>query len=183
MRSNNASRLFIIAAVLSLCVFAPAGRADGGRSCGCKKKEQVYKAVIVSTNVPPPDFSTGTRCAPGGTASIPGTGHDTLLGAFTSIQSHCIAPPSLDFTSGEYTAAQTADVDGNGLLDTINGTYAGTLLPAVPGAFLIDGRLSFTTSAGLTGGGAASGRVVFNPDGTSDVIVVVDGCATGKRLH
>lgn len=170
-------------ALIALCLLAlpAAGRADRGRSCACKKKEQVYKAVIVGTNLPPPDFSPTNRCAPGGTASIPATGHDTVLGAFTSTQSHCIAPPSLDFTDGEFTATQAADTDGNGQLDTLTGTYAGALIPAGPGVFLIDGRLTFTTSTGLVGEGVASGRVVFNLDGTSDSIVVIDGCVTDKQ--
>ncbi len=183
MRSHTTSRLTLIVAAVSLCVFAPgtAGRADNQKSCGCKKKEQVYKAVIVGTNVPPPDFSPGNRCAPGGTATIPATGHDTLLGAFTSTQSHCIAPPALDFTDGEFSATQDADADGNGSLDTLTGTYAGALIPAGPGVFLIDGRLSFTTSTGLAGEGTASGRVAFNPDGTSDSIVVIDGCVAAEK--
>ena len=181
MRPHTTLRLTLGAAALSICLFAPAGLADAEKRCGCKKKEKVYKAVIVGTNAPPPDFSPQNRCAPGGTATIPATGHDTVLGAFTSTQSHCIAPPALDFTDGEFSATQAADVDGNGALDTLTGTYAGALIPAGPGVFLIDGRLSFTTSTGLAGEGLANGRVVFNQDGTSDTIVVIDGCATSKE--
>lgn len=183
MRSLITRRSSLTLAALGLCLLAlpTAGLADRGRSCGCKKKEQVYKAIIVGANAPPPDFSPQNRCAPGGTASIPAAGHDTVLGAFTSTQSHCIAPPSLDFTRGEFTATQTADVDGNGEIDTLSGSYDGTLIPAGPGVFLIDGRLSFTTSTGLAGGGTASGRVVFNQDGTSDSIVAIDGCVADEK--
>jgi hypothetical protein len=159
-----------------------AARADRGKSCRCKKKEEVYKAVIVGTNSPVPDFSPQNRCGLGsGTVSIPAAGHDTVLGAFTSEQSHCITPPSLDFTNGVFAATQAADVDGNGALDTLTGTYSGALIPAGPGVFLIDGRLTFTTSTGLASEGAASGRVIFNLDGTSDSIVVIDGCVSDRK--
>ena len=164
-------------AALSLCLITPpAGQADNQKNCGCKKKEQVYKSVIVGLG-PAPDFSPGNRCAPGGTASVPGTGHDTVLGSFNSTQSHCITPGSLDFTNGQFTATQTADTDGNGVLDTLTGNYGGTLVPtAQPNVVLIDGRFIFATSTGLVGKGIASGRVVFNQNGTADAIVTIDGC-------
>ena len=164
-------------AALSLCLITPpAGQADNQKNCGCKKKEQVYKSVIVGVG-PAPDFSPGNRCAPGGTASVPGTGHDTVLGSFSSTQSHCITPSSLDFTNGQFTATQTADTDGNGVLDTLTGNYGGTLVPtAQPNVVLIDGRFIFATSTGLVGKGIASGRVVFNQNGTADAIVTIDGC-------
>ena len=131
---------------------------------------------------PSPNFSPGNRCAPGGTASVPGAGHDTVLGAFTSTQSHCITPGSLAFTNGQFTATQTADADGNGILDTLIGTYGGALIPtAQPNVLMIDGRFIFATSTGLEGTGIASGRVVFNQDGTTDAIVSIDGCIATDR--
>lgn len=166
-------------AALSLCLLAaPAGQADNRRSCGCKKREQVYKSVITSREPgPPPDFSPGNRCWPGGTVTVNGTGYDTVLGPFNSTQTHCISPPSPAFTDGRFAATQTSDVDGNGILDQLTGTYAGTLLPTgLPNVFLIDGRFRFATSNGLKGESVATGRAIFNTDGTSDAIVALDGC-------
>lgn len=172
--STKIALLTLAAVCFCLLALPTAGSADNEKNCGCKNKEAVYKSVIVGTG-PAPDFSPTNRCGPGsGTATINSTGHDTLLGAFTSTQSHCIAPNSLAFTGGEFTAT---DTDGNEL----TGTYGGNLVPTEqPNVFLIDGRLSFT-SGGLLGEGAASGRVVFNIDGTSDAIVVIDGCVTTKK--
>ena len=175
-------RLSLALAALSLCLITPpAGQADNQKNCGCKKREQVYKSVIVGLG-PAPDFSPGNRCAPGGTASVPGTGHDTVLGSFNSTQSHCITPGSLAFTNGQFTATQTADADGNGVLDTLTGNYGGTLVPtAQPNVLMIDGRFIFATSTGLVGKGIASGRIVFNQDGTADAIVAIDGCVAEER--
>lgn len=167
-------RVTLAAVCFGLLALPSSGSADNEKNCGCKNKEAVYKSVIVGTG-PAPDFSPTNRCAPGGTATINSTGNDTLLGAFSSTQSHCIAPPSSAFTNGEFTAT---DTDGNEL----TGTYAGNLVPtSEPNVFLIDGRFFFT-SGGFIGEGAAGGRVVFNADGTTDAIVVIDGCITTKKL-
>jgi hypothetical protein len=95
----------------------------------------------------------GDRC-PVLTIQITGTGTSTHLGKFTTVQSHCAAPPSLDFTLGEFTLTAA-----NG--DQVFGTYEGEFLPLEPPLAAIDGALTFTGGTGrfegATGGGDASG--------------------------
>jgi hypothetical protein len=95
----------------------------------------------------------GDRC-PVLTIQITGTGTSTHLGKFTTVQSHCAAPPSLAFTLGEFTLTAA-----NG--DQVFGTYEGEFLPLEPPLAAIDGALTFTGGTGrfegATGGGDASG--------------------------
>jgi hypothetical protein len=159
---------------LGFLALSTTGSTNNVKNCPCKNDEMVYMSVVVATSAPPPDFSPQNRCAPGGTVTIPVSGHDTVLGAFTGTHSHCVAPNSLAFTNGHYTAT---DADGN----VLTGTYSGNLIPTEQSnVFLIDGRFSFT-SGELVGQGASGGRVVFNQDGTSDSIAVIDGCVTTKK--
>src|SRR4029453_17037665 len=130
-RKKFAFTLFVLAS-LALLALPFAGSADNEKNCRCENNEVVYMSVVVATSAPPPDFSPENRCAPGGTVTIPVSGHDTVLGAFTGTHSHCVAPNSLAFTDGEYTAQ---DADGN----VLTGTYSGNLVPTEqPNVFLID---------------------------------------------
>jgi hypothetical protein len=95
----------------------------------------------------------GDRC-PALTVHIEGTGTATHLGSLTTVQSHCVEPPSLAFTNGEFTLTAA-----NG--DQLFGTYEGEFLPLEPPVFTLDGRFTFTGGTGrfdgATGGGDASG--------------------------
>jgi hypothetical protein len=95
----------------------------------------------------------GDRC-PVLTIQITGGGTSTHLGKFTTVQSHCAAPPSLAFTNGEFTLTAA-----NG--DQLFGTYEGDFLPLEPPLAAIDGAFTVTGGTGrfegATGGGDASG--------------------------
>lgn len=103
------------------------------------------------------------------TIQITGSGTSTHLGKFTTVQSHCAAPPSLAFTDGEFTLTAA-----NG--DQVFGTYEGQFLPLEPPLAAIDGAFTFTGGTGrfegATGGGDASG--VQNL-ATGEATVVLDG--------
>ena len=120
----------------------------------------------------------GDRC-PVLTIQITGTGTSTHLGKFTTVQSHCAAPPSLDFTLGEFTLTAA-----NG--DQVFGTYEGEFLPLEPPLAAIDGALTFTGGTGrfegATGGGDASG--VQNL-ATGEATVVLDATisSVGSNKH
>jgi hypothetical protein len=108
------------------------------------------------------------RC-PALTIQIQGTGTATHLGSLTTVQSHCVAPPSFDFTDGLFTLTAA-----NG--DQLSGTYEGEFLPLDPPLAAIDGEFTFTGGTGrfigATGGGDASG--VQNL-ATGDATVVLEG--------
>lgn len=88
------------------------------------------------------------------TVEIRGTGNATHLGRFTTEQSHCAEPASLDFTEGVFTLTAA-----NG--DQLDGTYLGEFVPLEPPLFSIDGQFTFDGGtgrfAGATGGGEATG--------------------------
>jgi hypothetical protein len=110
----------------------------------------------------------GDRC-PALTIQIQGTGTATHLGNLTTVQSHCVAPPSFAFTNGEFTFTAA-----NG--DQLFGTYEGELLPLDPPLAAVDGEFTFTGGTGrfvgTTGSGDASG--VQNL-ATGDATVVLEG--------
>jgi hypothetical protein len=110
----------------------------------------------------------GDRC-PALTIQIQGTGTATHLGRLTTVQSHCVTPPSFDFTNGQFTLTAA-----NG--DQLFGTYEGEFLPLDPPLAAIDGELTFTGGTGrfvgATGTGDASG--VQNL-ATGDATVVLEG--------
>jgi hypothetical protein len=110
----------------------------------------------------------GDRC-PALTIQIQGTGTATHLGSLTTVQSHCVAPPSFDFTNGEFTLTAA-----NG--DQLSGTYEGEFLLLDPPLAAIDGEFTFTGGTGrfigATGGGDASG---IQNLATGDATVVLEG--------
>jgi len=112
----------------------------------------VYSAIQVVTVDP-------LRC-PALTVQAEGGGQATHVGAFTSVQSHCIDPEGSDplsFTDGFYTFTAA-----NG--DTIFGSYSGHLIPTeTPGVFGLDGHFTIAGGTGrfedASGDGSASGLV------------------------
>jgi hypothetical protein len=110
----------------------------------------------------------GDRC-PALTVQIQGPGTATHLGSLTTVQSHCMAPPSFDFTDGLFTLTAA-----NG--DQLVGTYEGEFRPLDPPLAGIDGEFMFTGGTGrfigATGGGEASGVQNF---ATGDATVVLEG--------
>ena len=121
-----------------------------------------FDATGTATDIP------GDRC-PALTIQIEGAGTATHLGALTTVQSHCVTPPSFDFTLGEFTLTAA-----NG--DQLFGTYEGQFLPLAPPLVAIDGELTFTGGtgrfAGATGSGVASGEQNL---ATGDATVVLEG--------
>jgi hypothetical protein len=106
-----------------------------------------FTAIGTAAEIP------GDRCD-GLTIQIRGPGRATHLGALTTVQSHCVTPPSFDFTEGEFTLTAA-----NG--DQLFGTYEGRFIPLDPPLAAIDGEFTFDGGTGrfvgATGGGDASG--------------------------
>jgi hypothetical protein len=129
------------------------------------RKELPFKthAKAVVTSLAPGAPCSGLR------VDIVSEGQGTYVGLHTSIQHHCINPPSLAFTDGEFTITAA---DG----DQLSGTYFGELVPIAPPIFAINGNFTFTGGTGrfegATGGGTASGEQDLS---TGDATVFLDG--------
>jgi hypothetical protein len=138
--------------------------AAGGASAAQADKQVPFRGTFTYTDV----LAPGGRC-PTLTDEIRGTGYATHLGRFTTVQSHCVAPPSLAFTDGRYSFTAA-----NG--DQMRGTYSGVLVPLAPPVYAVDGRWTITGGtgrfAGATGGGDASGELNL---AASSGTVVLDG--------
>jgi hypothetical protein len=142
---------------------ASAEPVDGGfPEAGQVPLKATFSGPGVAADIP------GDRC-PVLTIQITGTGTSTHLGKFTTVQSHCAAPPSLAFTNGEFTFTAA-----NG--DQLFGTYEGEFLPLEPPLAAIDGAFTNTGGTGrfegVTGGGDATGVQNF---ATGEATVVLDG--------
>jgi hypothetical protein len=98
------------------------------------------------------------------------------FGAASTTQSHCVNPPSLDFTDGIFTFTFA-----NG--GSFSGTYSGTLVPTAPPVFAIKGTFTITggtgSFAGATGGGTASGTQNF---ANGEFSLQLNGSVTAPNL-
>jgi len=97
------------------------------------------------------------RCAPFLLTLDPitGSGIGTIIHRFTTVQSHCLNPLSLEFTEGE--AVFTAVSSGDQLWET----YFGNLIPTInPNILIINGRTTFTGGTGMFEGATGNGFVI-----------------------
>ena len=144
-------------------------------------------ALPAATQVPFKGAFSGTGAASAGgrcevlTVQIAGTGTATHLGRFTTDQSHCAIPTSLDFTDGEFTLTAA-----NG--DQLRGTYSGELVPLEPPLFAIDGQFTFTGGTGrfanATGGGNASGvQNLATGDVTVELVGTISSIGSTKTAR
>jgi hypothetical protein len=107
--------------------------------------------------------------------NVPGT--VTPFGAAATTQSHCINPPSLDFTNGQFTFTFTD------LGSSFSGTYSGTLLPITPPVFGIDGMFIITSGTGIFVGASGSGvGMGTNNLETGGLNLIISGTVTAPGL-
>ena len=135
-----------------------------------------FKATFSGTGA----ASTGGRCDVL-TVQIDGTGHATHLGRFTTDQSHCASPASLDFTAGVFTLTAA-----NG--DQLRGTYSGQFVPLEPPLFAIDGQFTFVGGTGrfadATGGGDASGvQNLATGEATVELLGTISSIGSNGRVQ
>jgi len=121
-------------------------------------KENSSRFFIAFVNGIAPTPTLSGRCAPLllTVDPITGSGIGTTIRRFTTVQSHCLNPLSLEFTDGE--AVFTSVSSG----DQLFASYFGNLIPTMnPNIFLINGRTTFNGGTGVfegaTGNGYAAG--------------------------